>query len=730
MRSIEHVHPVGGPHAGLTVDQRSAPQHQRSADLLAQLIGGLRTADDPQSIATALLHSLAGHPNVERASIILVGVDGSIDYAAAIVDGRLAPLARDRAKQVIQSGLAGLALRSGRTIVLPAVACDERWLALGARAASGSAVALPLGADRAVLGVVTLAHSLDGQFSAHDLPLFENMAACASLAFSAAQNRAEEQSQRNQTLSLFAMSQSAASERSLDALADELLDKSGELFNATHVALFLPCDGALELADARVKPGAGDAEQTTALLASLADAAERAWRDRASITEVVAGAAGGKAAPAYNHDVPDTLLCVALPLLHNGAAVGVFALARRAHGLAVFSARVWSMLTILTNVAAAAFANRQMIDQLHRRAELLEKQVRERTGQLQNSRDLLRVVFDHLPDGLILLDSAGQILAANEAFCREVAGLPLPEVIGRHYPSLTHELEQRGQLVFGPRTGDPTYVARRICPAGHQSWYEVDRYAVASGAQTIERWRDMTYQEELRHQLLLHEQLASLGRLAASVVHEVGNPLQIVRSCLELCRETCELPEQATEYLDLAGGELRRMSHILAQLRDLYRPQRQEWKNVDLNELIQAVERITTPQLRRDRVSLELGPTPGLPLVKGQAGALHQVLLNLVLNAAAAMPDGGVISIRTAFDPARRLCSLSIADTGVGMNPRQLSQIFEPFVTGTSQGLGLGLYLSHQIIQQHRGTIEITSAVNLGTTVTVFLPTSEANDEN
>jgi signal transduction histidine kinase len=127
---------------------------------------------------------------------------------------------------------------------------------------------------------------------------------------------------------------------------------------------------------------------------------------------------------------------------------------------------------------------------------------------------------------------------------------------------------------------------------------------------------------------------------------------------------------------------------------------------------------------------LELGPTPGLPLVKGQAGALHQVLLNLVLNAAAAMPDGGVISIRTAFDPARRLCSLSIADTGVGMNPRQLSQIFEPFVTGTSQGLGLGLYLSHQIIQQHRGTIEITSAVNLGTTVTVFLPTSEANDEN
>jgi signal transduction histidine kinase len=89
-----------------------------------------------------------------------------------------------------------------------------------------------------------------------------------------------------------------------------------------------------------------------------------------------------------------------------------------------------------------------------------------------------------------------------------------------------------------------------------------------------------------------------------------------------------------------------------------------------------------------------------------------------------------VIAISTQADAIRRMCCVSVADPGVGMSPRQLSQIFEPFTTDTPQELGLGLYLSHQIIQQHRGTIDITSTVNLGTTVTIYLPWSEENDEN
>jgi two-component system NtrC family sensor kinase len=171
------------------------------------------------------------------------------------------------------------------------------------------------------------------------------------------------------------------------------------------------------------------------------------------------------------------------------------------------------------------------------------------------------------------------------------------------------------------------------------------------------------------------------------------------------------------------------MAHILAQLRDLYRPPRQVWERVDPHQVIRAVQRITAAQLRRDRIKLELALAPDLAPVNAQPGALHQVLVNLVLNAAAAMPDGGTIAIATHSDASRRLSGFSVTDTGIGIGPGQLNRLFEPFATGTAQGLGLGLYLSHQIIQQHGGTIDVTSTVNVGTTVTVNLPWSEANDD-
>jgi signal transduction histidine kinase len=716
----------------IKTEQRSASDRQSGEKLLVQFIGRLHVAGNPQAIAEAVLQSIAARTTIGHASVILVGPDGSLEYAAALAGGEIVPLPRGAAARVLEQGLAGWVLRSGRAANVPDVGHDARWAAIGERSPSGSAIVLPLGDGQATFGVMTVRHGDSGHFAEADQRIFESVAACAGLAISATQGRAEAQSRRDEALSLLRISQFATSERSLRDLAGELLDKSGELLDALQAGLFLSSGGALALAESRIWPNPMAVAHDDELLAALVAAAEHAWSGRSPITEVAHVPAPGDDARSRGAGAPANLICVALPLLHNGVAVGVFALVCRAQGMAVFSARAWSTLTILTNVAAAAFANRQMIGQLHRRTELLEQEVRERTGQLQNSRDLLRIVFDHLPDGLVLLDADGRILAANGTFCREVIEQPLPAVIGRHYPTLAQELEQRAQLVFEPRPDDPAaHGARRVGPAGQLRWYEVDRYPVGAGSgQIIERWRDMTRQEELRHQLMLHEQLASLGRLAASVVHEVGNPLQSVRSCLELCRETCDLPEPAVEYLNLASGELTRMSHILAQLRDLYRPKREVWEQVNLNGLISVVQRITAPQLRRDGITLEVCLWPDLPYVQGQAGALHQVLLNLVLNAAAAMPEGGVIAISTESDTSRRLCIFSVADTGIGMSPRQLSQMFEPFTTGSAHGLGLGLYLSHQIIQQHGGTIDVTSTVNLGTTVTIYLPWTEEKDDN
>lgn len=378
----------------------------------------------------------------------------------------------------------------------------------------------------------------------------------------------------------------------------------------------------------------------------------------------------------------------------------------------------------------------------------LEELVDRRTVELQRSRDLLRVMFDHLPEGLLLLSEAGEILAANNAFCRNIIGRIPRATVGLSYTQIWSDLAREAELTLAPQgrseSGVPilppadgpfplimaSWRVLSIDIVGQQRWYAVDRFPIygAGGEpeQCLERWRDITQQEELQRQLLVHEQLSSLGRLAASIAHEVGNPLQSALSCLELCREDGGLSTNSREYLDLALGELDRMARTMASLRNLYRPPQIAWEQIHLNQLIRQVGQFTHRQLARTRVRLDLQLDEQLPPITGQPDALRQVLLNLVLNAQQAMAEGGEIQITTASKFTDRSCQITVRDTGAGMSADQLDHIFEPFRSLKAQGVGLGLYLSRQIIEQHTGHIEIASQLGHGTTITIQLPWSDA----
>ncbi|NTV62259.1 MAG: PAS domain-containing protein, partial [Oscillochloris sp.] len=289
--------------------------------------------------------------------------------------------------------------------------------------------------------------------------------------------------------------------------------------------------------------------------------------------------------------------------------------------------------------------------------------------ELQRSRDLLRIVFDHLPEGLTLLDAQGRILAANNAFCRGIVGQPPKSIVSKGYHQLWIDLSQQSELSLIPQgpseSGIPLVPVdnepfpviaatwRVLCTdiVGQERWYAVDRIPInqASGQaeQCLERWRDITHQEALQRRLLVHEQLTSLGRLAASVAHEVGNPLQSALGCLDLCRTDTGIGETTREYLDLALGELDRMSRTMASLRNLYRPPQISWEQVDLNQLLRQVGQFTQRQLERAHVHMDFDLAERLPPISGQPDALRQVFLNLILNAQEAMPRGGGIHIHT-----------------------------------------------------------------------------------
>jgi two-component system NtrC family sensor kinase len=244
--------------------------------------------------------------------------------------------------------------------------------------------------------------------------------------------------------------------------------------------------------------------------------------------------------------------------------------------------------------------------------------------------------------------------------------------------------------------------------------------------------------EQAQEQLIRSEKMAALGRLTASIAHEINNPLQSVRVCLNLAEEELagkQRREKMERYLGLANEEIERVALIVHRMRDFYRPAHNAKQPTDLHATLQAVLALTDKQLQHSNVTTT-GEWADLPLIQANADHLKQVFLNLVLNAVDAMPQGGTLRVRTSLDriqgtdgrqavPAVRI---EFSDTGVGMPEEVLPHLFEPFFTTKEHGSGLGLFVSFGIIESHRGQITVESQVGEGTTFTILLPVEQPDE--
>lgn len=249
---------------------------------------------------------------------------------------------------------------------------------------------------------------------------------------------------------------------------------------------------------------------------------------------------------------------------------------------------------------------------------------------------------------------------------------------------------------------------------------------------------DLSEIRELEHrrveqQLFESEKLAAVGRLAASIAHEVNNPLEAIKNSLYLLQSSRDEASTA-RFLDVARKETERVSHIIRQMLGFARRSGEvEWVNINqaLEETLVLVEK----KLRQSGIRVVRDFDPSLPAARARADQLRQVFLNLILNAQQAV-DGqkGEIKIKTerygqSLQPS---ISIQISDTGRGISEDDLPRIFEPFFSKRKKGTGLGLWVTQDIVRQHGGRIEVTSKVNQGTTFNIILlvdsPTLE-NDE-
>ncbi|HEV2836123.1 MAG TPA: ATP-binding protein [Pyrinomonadaceae bacterium] len=225
----------------------------------------------------------------------------------------------------------------------------------------------------------------------------------------------------------------------------------------------------------------------------------------------------------------------------------------------------------------------------------------------------------------------------------------------------------------------------------------------------------------VEQQLFESEKLAAVGRLAASIAHEVNNPLEAIKNALYLMQTSPDF-EQNSRFLEIARKETERVSHIIRQMLGFARrPGEVDW--VDVNQLLEETLVLLEKKMRQLRIKVTRSLDPSLPPIRARADQLRQVFLNLILNAQQAIAGEGAIHISTSrYDQALQPSILvQMSDSGVGIAQDDIARIFDPFFSTGKKGTGLGLWVTQDIVRQHGGRIEVTSDIGRGTVFSIVL---------
>lgn len=347
---------------------------------------------------------------------------------------------------------------------------------------------------------------------------------------------------------------------------------------------------------------------------------------------------------------------------------------------------------------------------------------------------LLAAIVESSDDAIISNDLDGTITSWNKG-AERVFGYTAAEMLGHPTsklaaPSCQEDTERvlekirRGESVDHYETlrrhkdGSEIIVSMTVSPIRNSSGDVI-------GASKVSR--DISQMRRAEQSMRNADKLALAGRMAASIAHEINNPLEAITNLLYLVEHET-LSDEARGYLTLAQDELARVSHIAAQTLGFFRNS-SEPSLTPLSEIVDSALSLHLGRLSTHKMAIHREYAP-LPLLFLHQGELRQVLANLIGNALDAMPAGGRlrVRIRKAFDPKTKASGarIIIADTGTGMNSATMRQIFEPFYTTKgSAGTGLGLWVSSQIIARHRGRISVRSSQSprhSGTVFSIFLP--------
>ncbi len=373
-------------------------------------------------------------------------------------------------------------------------------------------------------------------------------------------------------------------------------------------------------------------------------------------------------------------------------------------------------------------------------------------GRLREERNKAQLYLNIAGVIIIAINEKGELSLINKKGCA-VLGYEEDEIIGKNWFDLCvpENVRQERKKTFkkvmeGEQAEVEDYENIIMTKSGEEriiAWHNttlIDENGHIFG--TLSSGEDITKRKQTEEELIQSEKMVSLGQLAASVVHEVNNPLAGIMVYVKLLqkkyKENKIQAESTEKQLQKIEQELDRTSRIIRNLLAFARQSEPSMSPVEVNKVIDAALFLVGNQINLEHVHLEKNLETDLPLVLADFDKIQQVLINIILNATQAMPDGGILTISTSIaknvkigDSWKDAVRIDIQDTGIGIPKENLKKLFTPFFTTKEKGKGVGLGLSvvHGIIGKHKGKIDVESEINVGTTFSIYLEATDGKKD-
>ena len=333
--------------------------------------------------------------------------------------------------------------------------------------------------------------------------------------------------------------------------------------------------------------------------------------------------------------------------------------------------------------------------------------------------------FKNATDALFIVQpDTWNVLDANE-YAAYLFSMELGELIGSSIPQF------RRIFKLLQKENSPKVLSELslITPNGKELMVEISaRFVKIDGELLIQAIaRDVSEQHALTDKLVHADKLVLLGQLSAGIAHDIRNPLAAVNLNLQLLKRNIPQESPDHNFVEVALQGVERIHRIVEVSLNFSKPTVIEVAKLNLNSLIPTVLDLTASSIKRKNITVELDLGENLAEISADAKQLQQVFVNLITNAADAIKDTGILSIKTFNEQPQKqgekgFAVVAISDTGCGISEEDLTKIFNPFFTRKPDGTGLGLPITHRILHQHGGVIDVESTVGYGTTFYVKLP--------